>query len=70
MARIYGPRRDDPTAWDSKSVGSNGVPIETEQGWLLLNHGYDADHVYRFGVVLLDLATCSFANLLAFATGS
>ena len=55
MRPIYGPRRDDPDAWDSKSVGSNGVPIETEQGWLLLNHGYNEDHVYKFGVVLLDL---------------
>lgn len=55
MALIYGPRRNDPDTWDSKSVGSNGVPIETEQGWLLLNHGYNADHVYKFGLVLLDL---------------
>ncbi len=55
MAPIYGPRRDDPNAWDGKSVGSNGVPIETEQGWLLINHGYNDDHVYKFGVVLLDL---------------
>jgi predicted GH43/DUF377 family glycosyl hydrolase len=31
------------------------VPIETPEGWLCLNHGYDADHVYRFGVILLDL---------------
>jgi predicted GH43/DUF377 family glycosyl hydrolase len=55
MEPIYGPRRDDPSAWDSMSVGSNGVPIETPHGWLLINHGYNADHVYRFGVVLLDL---------------
>lgn len=64
MARIYGPRRDDPAAWDSKSVGSNGVPIATNQGWLLINHGYNDDHVYRFGVVLLDLddPTCVIAR--------
>lgn len=55
MAPIYGPRSDDPNAWDSKSVGSNGVPIETEHGWLLLNHGYNDDHVYKFGICLLDL---------------
>ena len=55
MARIYGPRPEAPDAWDSKSVGSNGVPIETEQGWLLINHGYNEDHIYKFGVVLLDL---------------
>ena len=55
MAMIYGPRVDDPDAWDYKSVGSNGVPIETEHGWLLINHGYNEDHVYKFGVCLVDL---------------
>lgn len=55
MARMYGPRGDDPTAWDSLSVGSNGVPIETEAGWLLINHGYNEDHIYKFGVCLVDL---------------
>ncbi|MFN8493264.1 MAG: glycosidase [Caldilineaceae bacterium] len=53
MAPIYGPRPDN--GWDSKSVGSNGAPIETEHGWLCLNHGYAADHVYQLGVILLDL---------------
>ncbi|HSJ54306.1 MAG TPA: glycosidase, partial [Anaerolineae bacterium] len=52
MAPIFGPR---PEGWDSKSVGSNGVPIETGEGWLLLYHGYDEEHVYRFGTCLLDL---------------
>lgn len=55
MSHIYGPRRDDLDNWDSSSVGSNGVPIETEHGWLLINHGYNENHVYRFGVCLLDL---------------
>jgi predicted GH43/DUF377 family glycosyl hydrolase len=41
--------------WDALSVGSNGVPIETEAGWLLINHGYNEDHVYKFGVCLVDL---------------
>ncbi len=53
MAPIYGPRPEN--WWDNTSVGSNGVPIETEHGWLLINHAYDEDHVYRLGVVLLDL---------------
>jgi predicted GH43/DUF377 family glycosyl hydrolase len=52
MAPIFGPR---PDGWDSKSVGANGVPIETEHGWLLLYHGYDDQHIYRFGVCLLSL---------------
>jgi predicted GH43/DUF377 family glycosyl hydrolase len=55
MAPMYGPRTDDSSAWDGKSVGSNGVPIETEHGWLLINHGYNEDHVYKFGVCLVDL---------------
>jgi len=55
MAPIYGPRTEDPEAWDFRSVGSNGVPIETSAGWLLINHGYNEDHIYKFGVCLLDL---------------
>jgi predicted GH43/DUF377 family glycosyl hydrolase len=55
MAVLYGPRTEDPTAWDNTTVGSNGVPIETEHGWLLINHGYNEDHVYKFGVCLVDL---------------
>lgn len=53
MDSIYGPRGKD--RWDSLNVGSNGVPIETEVGWLVINHAYDNDHVYRLGVILLDL---------------
>jgi predicted GH43/DUF377 family glycosyl hydrolase len=53
MRPLFGPRSKGH--WDSKSVGANGVPIETEHGWLLLYHGYDADHVYKFGACLLDL---------------
>lgn len=53
MAPIYGPRPEN--TWDSRSVGSNGVPIPTPEGWLLINHGYDETHTYRFGVILLDL---------------
>lgn len=53
MAPIYGPRPEN--GWDSKSVGSNGPPVETDEGWLVINHGYDADHVYRMGIILLDL---------------
>jgi beta-1,2-mannobiose phosphorylase / 1,2-beta-oligomannan phosphorylase len=53
MRPIFGPRSDGH--WDSKSVGPNGVPIETEHGWLLLYHCYDEEHVYKFGACLLDL---------------
>jgi predicted GH43/DUF377 family glycosyl hydrolase len=53
MKPIFGPRPEND--WDSLSVGGNGVPIETEHGWLMLYHGYDEPHVYSLGVCLLDL---------------
>jgi predicted GH43/DUF377 family glycosyl hydrolase len=53
MEPIFGPRPDN--WWDNTTVGSNGVPIETENGWLHLYHAYDSDHVYRLSACLLDL---------------
>ena len=41
--------------WEGKYVGMNGVPIETPEGWLAFYHAADANHVYRLGVMLLDL---------------
>lgn len=49
---IMEPRADND--WDSKSIGSNGLPIRTEYGWVLFYHGYGPDHVYRSSVALLD----------------
>ena len=53
MRPIFGPRPGN--GWDEKRVGGNGVPIETEHGWLMLYHAYNDDHIYRLGVCLLDL---------------
>lgn len=53
MAPVYGPRPEND--WDFRSVGSNGVPIETAEGWLVINHGYNQEHIYMMGVALLDL---------------
>lgn len=53
MAPVYGPRPKND--WDFRSVGSNGVPIETAEGWLVINHGYNQEHIYMMGVALLDL---------------
>jgi predicted GH43/DUF377 family glycosyl hydrolase len=53
MRPIFGPRPDN--GWDERRVGGNGVPIETEHGWLMLYHAYNYQHVYRLGVCLLDL---------------
>jgi predicted GH43/DUF377 family glycosyl hydrolase len=52
MRPLLGPRPGN--GWDSLRVGANGVPIETDAGWLMLYHAYDLDHVYRFGACLLD----------------
>jgi len=53
MKPVFAPRPDN--GWDSFRVGSGGVPIETEEGWLMIYHAYDPDHVYRLGACLLDL---------------
>ena len=52
MAPVMSPRPDN--GWDSISIGSNGVPIETDMGWLHFYHGYGEKRVYRLGVCLLD----------------
>ena len=52
MAPIFGSRASN--GWDSGKVGANGVPIETEHGWLLFYHGTDEQNVYHLGVCLLD----------------
>lgn len=44
-----------PDGWDSKRVGAGGVPIETEEGWLIIYHGYNHDHGYCLGTAILDL---------------
>jgi predicted GH43/DUF377 family glycosyl hydrolase len=53
MRPIFGPRIENP--WEEKRIGANGTPIETKEGWLILYHGYNEKHVYRFGTALLDL---------------
>lgn len=53
MKPVFGPRPEN--GWDSFRVGSGGVPMETEEGWLMIYHAYDPDHVYRLGACLLDL---------------
>lgn len=42
-------------SWEGKKIGAGPTPIETEEGWLLIYHGVDENHVYRMGVALLDL---------------
>ncbi len=41
--------------WEKRKIGAGTVPIETEEGWLLLYHGVDKNNIYRAGAALLDL---------------
>ncbi len=50
---IMSPRADND--WDAVSIGANGVPIKTDEGWLLFYHGYGEARIYRQSVALLDL---------------
>ncbi|HEX2863033.1 MAG TPA: glycosidase [Deinococcales bacterium] len=42
-------------AWDGNRIGAGGVPIHTPEGWLIVYHAYNQDHVYRLGAAILDL---------------
>ena len=41
--------------WEAQKVGIGPPPIRTEDGWLIIYHGVDANTVYRTGAALLDL---------------
>jgi predicted GH43/DUF377 family glycosyl hydrolase len=42
-------------SWEEKKIGIAGPPIKMEEGWLLIYHGVDNNHVYRLGLAVLDL---------------
>ncbi|TPG33914.1 glycoside hydrolase family 130 protein [Flavobacterium pectinovorum] len=44
-----------PGLWDSARVGAGAAPIKTEQGWLEIYHGANAEHQYCLGAFLMDL---------------
>ena len=52
MKPVFGIRPEN--GWDAVQVGSAGVPIETDYGWLFFYHAYDHSHTYRLGVCLLE----------------
>ncbi|MHC4874714.1 MAG: glycoside hydrolase family 130 protein, partial [Planctomycetota bacterium] len=41
--------------WEEQKLGGAGVPIKTDEGWLMMYHAKDKECVYRCGLVLLDL---------------
>lgn len=55
---MMGTVRGDASAWQSTKIGAGPVPIETDQGWLLIYHGVLTTcngYVYRMGCALLDI---------------
>lgn len=55
---VMGAIPGDVSAWQSKKVGPGPIPIETDEGWLLIYHGVINTcngFVYRIGCALLDL---------------
>lgn len=41
--------------WDNGRVGAGAAPIKTEQGWLEIYHGANAEHQYCLGAFLMDI---------------
>lgn len=55
---VMGAIKGDESAWQSTKIGPGAVPIETDQGWLLIYHGVITTcngFVYRMGCALLDI---------------
>ncbi len=55
---MMGTVKGDTSAWQATKIGPGPVPIETDEGWLLIYHGVIHTcngFVYRMGVALLDL---------------
>lgn len=53
---VMSPVKGDESAWQSTKIGPGPVPIETDEGWLLIYHGVITTcngFVYRMGVALL-----------------
>ena len=55
---VMSPAPFEVSAWQCMKIGAGPVPIETEDGWLLIYHGVLRScngYVYAFGSALLDL---------------
>jgi len=51
---IRGFMRPRLKSWDCWKIGAAGVPVELNEGWLVIYHGVSFEKVYSLGVVLLD----------------
>ena len=55
---VMGTIKDDISAWQSTKIGPGPIPIETDEGWLMIYHGVINTcngFVYRMGAAILDL---------------
>ncbi len=55
---MMGVVKGNESAWQSTKIGPGAVPIETDEGWLLIYHGVLTTcngYVYRMGCALLDI---------------
>ncbi len=55
---VMGTIKGDTSAWQTTKIGPGPIPIETDQGWLMIYHGVlntCNGFVYRMGCALLDL---------------
>ena len=41
--------------WEALKIGAGVPPLKTKEGWLVIYHGVNAEHVYSAGAVLLDI---------------
>ncbi|MBP3319586.1 MAG: glycoside hydrolase family 130 protein, partial [Ruminiclostridium sp.] len=54
---MMGPTKFEDSGWQCTKIGAGPVPIETDEGWLLIYHGVITTcqgYVYRMGAALLD----------------
>ena len=54
---MMGPSKFEDSGWQCTKIGAGPVPIETDEGWLLIYHGVITTcqgYVYRMGAALLD----------------
>ena len=55
---MMGPSKFEDSGWQCTKIGAGPVPIETDEGWLLIYHGVITTcqgYVYRMGAALLDI---------------
>ena len=55
---MMGTVKGDASAWQSTKIGPGPIPIETDEGWLLIYHGVINTcngFVYRMGAAILDI---------------